>query len=166
MKQTRFTLVEIVMVIALIAALTGIAIGGYSYAMNSSRESATRAAIKQLEAAFESGKTKHGFYPASASMPTSGSDHVIQLFGASGADPADDTLATDWGNLPPKYLKDFRKALDLESLREHATAEGYVADAWGNAIIYISPDTARRRAFQLRSKGPDGIANNDDDITN
>ena len=166
MKRNPFTLVEIIMVVALIAVLIGIAIGGYSYAMGASRESATRAAMKQLEAALESGKTKHGFYPASASLPSSGSDHVIQLFGANGAETTDAALATAWGNLPTKYIKDFLRALDLESLRDHATADGYVADAWGNALIYVSPDTVNRKPFTIRSAGPDGIANNEDDITN
>ena len=164
MKQERFTLVEIVMVVALIAVLTGIAIGGYSYAMSASRESATRAAIKQLEAALESGKIKHGFYPASASMPSSGSDHVIQLFGANGAEISDAELATKWGNLPAKYIKDFRSALDMESLRANISAEGYVCDAWGNPIVYKAPDG--KNPYSLRSKGPDGEDDGGDDITN
>ena len=50
MKKSCFTLVEVVMVVALIAVLTGIAIGGYSYAMGSARESATKSIIKQMEA--------------------------------------------------------------------------------------------------------------------
>ena len=170
MKRTSFTLVEIIMVVALIAVLTGIAIGGYSYAMGASRESATRATLKQLEAAFESGKTKHGFYPASTSMPTSGSDHVIKLFGADGEEISDAALATAWGNLPDKYIKDFRRALDLESLRQYIDASGVVCDAWGNPIVYTAPDTDKKKPFTLRSKGPDGdtgsTASREDDITN
>ena len=158
MKQERFTLVEIVMVVALIAVLTGIAIGGYSYAMNSSRESATKATLKQLSAALESGKTKHGFYPSGMT--------AIKLFGADGAEISDSVLVAAWGNLPEKYIKDFRRALDLESLRQYADADGRITDAWGNTLVYTAPDTGRRKPFTIRSNGPDGIANNDDDITN
>ena len=164
MKRSRFTLVEIIMVVALIAVLTGIAVGGYSYAMNSSRDSATRATIKQLEAALESGRVKHGFYPASSQMPGSGSDRKIQLFGANGAEITDADLATAWGNLPEKYIKDFRRALDMESLRQYADADGCIADAWGNTLVYTAPDG--KKPFTIRSKGPDGADGGDDDITN
>ncbi|MBR2642145.1 MAG: type II secretion system protein GspG [Lentisphaeria bacterium] len=170
MKKSCFTLVEVVMVVALIAVLTGIAIGGYSYAMGSARESATKSIIKQMEAALESSKTKHGFYPASAQMPGSGSTRFIQLLGSDGAHLEDEDLATKWGNLPEKYIKDFRKALDFESLREYINDDGYICDAWGNPLIYTAPDTTARKAFTIRSYGPDGEtgsgSESDDDITN
>ena len=170
MKKSCFTLVEVVMVVALIAVLTGIAIGGYSYAMGSARESATKSIIKQMETAPESGKTKHGFYPASAQMPGSGSTRFIQLLGSNGAEITDADLATRWGNLPEKYIKDFRRTLDFESLREYINDNGYICDAWGNPLIYTAPDTTARKAFTIRSYGPDGETGSgsasDDDITN
>ena len=162
MKKHCFTLVEIVMVVALIAVLTGIAIGGYSYAMGSARESATRSIIKQLELALENGKTKHGFYPSSSGSMSS----RIQLTGSNGAEITDANLATAWGNLPPDYIKDFRKTLDFESLREYINNDGVVCDAWGTPLVYTAPDTANRKAFTITSYGPDGAAGGDDDITN
>ena len=161
MKKYGFTLVEIVMVVALIAVLTGIAIGGYSYAMGSAKESATKAIIKQLELALENGKTKHGFYPASANMSSR-----IQLTGANGAEITDANLASAWGNLPEKYVKDFRRTLDFESLREYIDDDGFICDAWGTRLVYTAPDTANRKAFTITSYGPDGAAGGDDDITN
>lgn len=177
MKKHCFTLVEIVMVVALIAVLTGIAIGGYSYAMGSARESATRSILKQLELALENGKTKHGFYPASSQMPSSDSPpdltpdspRHIQLLGANGADITDASLAAAWGDLPAPYIKDFRKTLDMESLREYIDENGYICDAWGSPIIYTAPDDTNRKAFTILSCGPDGQtggSNSDDDITN
>ena len=46
MKQKRqsFSLIELLAVIAVIGILVGIGVGGYSYAMNSAKESATRSA--------------------------------------------------------------------------------------------------------------------------
>ena len=161
MKKYCFTLVEIVMVVALIAVLTGIAIGGYSYAMGSAKESATKSIIKQLELALENGKTKHGFYPSSANM-----SNRFQLTGAAGAEITDANLATEWGNLPERYIKDFRKTLDFESLREYIDDNGYVCDAWGNPLVYTAPDTTNRKPFTITSCGPDGDAGGDDDITN
>ena len=161
MKKHCFTLVEIVMVVALIAVLTGIAIGGYSYAMGSAKESATRSIIKQMELALESGKTKHGFYPSSSGM-----SNRIQLTGSNGAEITDANLATAWGNIPGNYIKDFRKTLDFESLREYINDDGVVCDAWGTPLVYTAPDTANRKAFTITSYGPDGAAGGDDDITN
>ena len=149
------------MVVALIAVLTGIAIGGYSYAMGSARESATRSIIKQMELALENGKTKHGFYPSSSGMSSR-----IQLTGSNGAEITDANLATAWGNLPPDYIKDFRKTLDFESLREYINNDCVVCDAWGTPLVYTAPDTANRKAFTITSYGPDGAAGGNDDITN
>ena len=161
MKKHCFTLVEIVMVVALIAVLTGIAIGGYSYAMGSARESATRSIIKQLELALENGKTKHGFYPSSSGM-----SNRIQLTGSHGAEITDANLVTAWGNIPGNYIKDFRKTLDFESLREYINDDGVVCDAWGTPLVYTAPDTANRKAFTITSYGPDGAVGGDDNITN
>lgn len=167
MKKSCFTLVEIVMVVALIAVLTGIAIGGYSYAMGSARESATRSIIKQLGAALENAKVKHGFYPVSKNMPE---EKRIQLLKADGEEIDDDALAKVWGTdtnpLPKDYIKDFRKTLDFESLREYIDDKGYVCDAWGTPLVYTAPDTTNRKAFTITSYGPDGESGGDDDITN
>jgi hypothetical protein len=122
--------------------------------------------IKQLELALENGKTKHGFYPASEQMPGSGSTRFIQLLGSDGAHLEDEDLATKWGNLPEKYIKDFRKALDFESLREYIDDNGYICDAWGTPLVYTAPDTTSRKAFTITSYGPDGESGGDDDITN
>ena len=43
----KFTLVEILAVVALIGILTAIGFGAYTYAMNSAKESSTKALIKQ-----------------------------------------------------------------------------------------------------------------------
>ena len=158
MKRTPFTLIEIVMVVALIAVLTGIAIGGYSYAMGSARESATRATIKQLETALENAKAKHGFYLPDKS-------NKIYILKDGNADAAALASST-WDKTDLKdCIADFLKTLDVESLRQYADADGAVCDAWGNPIVYKAPDKSKKKSFTLRSKGPDG-EDSDDDIWN
>ena len=68
--------------------------------------------------------------------------------------------------LPEKYIKDFRKTLDFESLREYINDDGVVCDAWGNPLVYTAPDTTNRKPFTITSCGPDGATGGDDDITN
>ena len=46
----RFTLVEVLAVVALVSLLAAIGFGAYSYAMNASRESNTKALLKRIEA--------------------------------------------------------------------------------------------------------------------
>ena len=129
--------------------------------MGSARESATKSIIKQLELALENGKTKHGFYPSSSGM-----SNRIQLTGSNGAEITDANLVAKWGGLPETYIKDFRRTLDFESLREYIDDDGYVCDAWGTPLVYTAPDTTNRKAFTILSWGPDGAAGGDDDITN
>jgi Tfp pilus assembly protein PilE len=50
MKRKNFTLIEILGVCALIAILGIIGFGSYTFAMNKSKESATQALLKQIEA--------------------------------------------------------------------------------------------------------------------
>ncbi len=51
--KRNFTLIEILSVTLLISLLAAIGIAGYTYAMESSKESATKAMIVRLTAAFE-----------------------------------------------------------------------------------------------------------------
>jgi Tfp pilus assembly protein PilE len=51
MKKHNFTLLEILGVVALIVILMLISVGAYTYAMDSSREKATKATIARLDSA-------------------------------------------------------------------------------------------------------------------
>ncbi len=173
MKKSCFTLVEVVMVVALIAVLTGIAIGGYSYAMGSARESATKSIIKQMETALENARAKHGFYPSSAkAFDHSSIDHesdnnrrYIVLTYEGNSDPLE--ISKAWGLLPDsateantsekdyQYMTDFLKSLDLEALREYIVevtkngkSYGVLGDAWGTPIVYYAPYLKSKSAFK------------------
>ena len=171
MKKYCFTLVEIVMVVALIAVLTGIAIGGYSYAMGSAKESATKSIIKQVETALENAKAKHGFYPSAASDFNS-IDHeddadrrYLVLTYEGNSDPLE--ISKAWKLLPTtakvdntptkdyQYMTDLLKSLDLESLREYIVevvedgkTYGVLGDAWGTPIVYYAPYLKSKSKFK------------------
>ena len=66
MKRKNFTLIEILGVCALIAILGIIGFGSYTFAMNKSKDSATRALLKQVEAGLANVKQECGYYPKSA----------------------------------------------------------------------------------------------------
>ena len=178
MKKHTFTLVEIVMVIALIGVLTALAVGGYSYAMGSAKESATRAIIKQAEAALENVRAKHGFYlPMDAQSAGGGKIYVMDDDGNADAEE----VTEQWleknlglsGNKLQEQKKvfqpavaDFLKTLDVESLREYVDDDGALCDAWGAPLVYKAPDKDLKKNLTIRSHGPDEIIDDDDDLLN
>lgn len=165
MNHKRFTLVEIIAVISVIVILCGIAVGGYSYAMNASKESATRSLIGQLESAFEAARAKHGFYP-----PADKAHKVYLIAVNSGTREVDNVLVKKVFNLSSadinnaqkplkEYMDEVNKHLDIEALmvsrlkKETGSNLYYLTDGWGNPIYYVSPGIVNTDSFDLISCG-------------
>ena len=158
----RFTLVELLAVVALIAILSAIGFGSYSFAMGRAKESATQALMKQLEAGLESFHAKNGYYP-----PSGGNYHVVNVALASDGAVSDldfggtggkFTYATGSGRkarLENERLGSFTKAVDMEVIRKHLGASGDIEDAWGGKIYYCAPGKINTASFDLISAGPD-----------
>lgn len=159
MKQKRqsFSLIELLAVIAVIGILVGIGVGGYSYAMNSAKESATRSAMKQIEVALENMKAKYGYYPPCAQ----GDDGKVYIFDKDG-NPPDSTNTASLNTamqVTGNYMADFVKQLDAESLRNLVSVDStasYLVDSWGNQIVYRCPGAINKESYDLISAGPDG----------
>ena len=160
----RFTLVELLAVIALIVILSTLGFGVYSYAKGKARESATEALLKQIEAGLESFHTKNGYYPRSLG----GGFGTIKFKFA-----ADETVeSVDFGSetltrvaspnsksdrMKNAKLEAFTKAVDMEALKNNLDSDGVLTDAWGNKIYYRSPGEFKKGSFDLVSAGPDGL---------
>ncbi len=83
-------------------------------------------------------------------------------------------------------LNEISKALDIYKIKNNrypSTAEGLQAlvkppggkkpimdvlkkDSWDGDFIYVSPGSHNPSKFDLSSKGPDGVADTEDDVTN
>ncbi len=62
-KRKNFTMVEIMVVVAIIAILVGMGMAGYKIARKRADETNTKAALLKLKIAIESFKKKYGYYP-------------------------------------------------------------------------------------------------------
>lgn len=153
--KKNFTMLELLLAMAIIVVLIGLGVGGYNYAMHASREAATKSTMKQLETALESMKAKHGFYPPGLT--------AREFFVAYPADADDAANANGLDSTAHKaYMEDFVKVMDLDGLGsrglEKVSGQDYykLIDAWGNPIWYVSPGKVNKNSFDLISAGADG----------
>lgn len=151
----RFTLVEVLAVVALISLLAAIGFGAYSYAMNASRESNTKALLKRIEAGLESCRTKYGYYPASQSF------HMIKfkLDSSNLISDVEFDVASSSSNgtaLSDEMRKEFLRVVEEESLKKGKTGDFVLEDSWGGAIYYRYPGQINKGGFDLIAPGADG----------
>ena len=160
----RFTLVELLAVVALIAILSAIGFGSYSYAMGRAKESSTQALLKQLEAGLESFHAKNGYYPQSGgnfsciTVTVAAADGMVTTvdFGSAAGKLERATGNTRADRMKTELLETFIKAMDVEALKKHLNASGTIEDAWGGTIYYCAPGRFNKASFDIISAGPDG----------
>jgi type II secretory pathway pseudopilin PulG len=70
MRNTPFTLIEILSAIAIIALLAALLIGGAGFASRASAEAKTRSLLKQMELALEQYFQDRGYYPTETASGT------------------------------------------------------------------------------------------------
>ncbi|MBS1368847.1 MAG: hypothetical protein HPZ91_02720 [Lentisphaeria bacterium] len=161
--KKHFTLTEILVVVFLIGVLTAIGFGMYSYAMNSAKESSTKALIARLGAALESCNTKLGYIPT-GKTPQEFNEIRFEIKDGSTDDNSISELSftesfSGGKKVEAEYLKEFLKTIDAESLRKNLQKSGsyYVlVDGWGNKIYYAYPGKFNATSYDLYSFGADG----------
>ena len=172
MKKTQrhsFTMVEILMVTALIAILAAIGFGAYSYAMGRSKESATRSVISQLEAGLGAFHAKYGYYPPAAAYGTitvsRDSSNMVQAItfgsGSGTGDKYTIGYTTAPGSARQKALKEeelrtFMNAVEFATLARFINSSGVIEDAWGGSVRYRAPGKINTTGCDLIAPGEDG----------
>lgn len=164
--KKHFTLTEILVVVFLIGVLTAIGFGMYSYAMNSAKESGTRALLTRLEAALETCNTKFGYIPVSKEsrefneirFKIDSDGMIINMTFAKEALPDKTPPSTEEQK---KFQKEFLRTIDAENLKKNLQKDGsndyYVlVDGWGNKIYYAYPGKFNKTSYDLYSFGADG----------
>ena len=162
----RFTLVELLAVIALIAILSGIGFGAYSYARGKAKESATEAMMKQIEAGLESFHARFGYYPPTDGefkpiifkFDTDGTPDYIDFGGTGGKLTLHKgTSMSKKERMENEQIESFTKVMDMEVVKNNIDDDGRITDSWGGKIYYRSPGTFKAGSFDLISAGPDGV---------
>lgn len=154
----RFTLVEVLAVVALVSLLAAIGFGAYSYAMNASRESNTKALLKRIEAGLESCRTKYGYYPASQNFRwiLIQLDTSTKLVSGIQFDVSSSETGMSGTSLSDEMRKEFLRVIEEESLKKGKTGDFVLEDSWGGAIYYRYPGQINKGGFDLIAPGADG----------
>lgn len=168
-KSYRFTLVELLAVMALISILSAIGFGVYSYAKGKAKESATEALLGQLAAGLESFNAKHHYYPASGGnfqtikfhFASDGIVDEIDFGGTGGKLTYNSSASSKADRMKNELIESFAKAVDIQTLKNNLTppdSNGVceLVDAWGAKIYYRSPGKFKTGSYDLISAGPDG----------
>ena len=135
-----FTLVELLIVMAILAILGGLVTAAAQTARKRGAVTKAKAAIAALETALQMYQLDMGGYP-----PSGDAALVTALSTSPGS--------SDWHGPYMEFKQD-----ELDG--------GQFNDPWGRPYVYTSPGTHRTSSYDLYSQGPDGTAGNGDDITN
>lgn len=147
-RSAGFTLIELLTVIAILAALSGIAFGVVRGVKQRAAIAQAKAELAALSQSLEEYKRQYGDYPQTAASP----EKLFQaLNGALG--PTGATLTNG-----RRFITAANFRLNDTDPRKADDAANFLVDPWGNAYhyVYFHNTTSGRRGFVLYSLGPDG----------
>ena len=137
-RVRAFTLLEVLMVVVIIGLLAAFAAPAFFGAGEKAKRDLASAAVESgLNGAIDVFRANCGTYPP---MDQGGLKLLLEK-------PSNEKLAAKWAG---PYLP---KASALK-------------DPWDNEFIYEFPGKYNTNGYDMSSAGPDGIAGNEDDITN
>ena len=154
-KKHFFTLIEILVATGIIAILAGIGFSGYSYAMASGREKATKSLIQQMTTALDTCYNQYGFYPSAENYCK-----IKFTFASSGKIETlsfeSNTFSTTGTGTAAKFMDSMNKILDPQTIKASCGTDGYLRDSWGNEIYYQYPGHVNKTKYDIISAGADG----------
>ena len=145
-----FTLMEIMIVIAIIIVLATMTVAGVSWYKRKAAENKTKVLISSVERALEEYRADTGAFPTVAAADKGSTAEVYKaLFGDSDGDGQSNSGET-------VYLSILDPSLTGNKLNVDKSGSAYVIiDAWFEPLRYQSPG-AMNPDFDLWSMGPDG----------
>ncbi len=152
-RAPGFTLVEMLVVIAIITVLAGLVLAGVTAARRHAKEKAAESTIKRIELAVTRYETDFGDYPDSGGMD-----------GVAGCENLLEALKSSAKSGPYIEANEFRESDSNKNGRLE------IADEWGRPFRYIHHKyykiAPNKRTYRLFSVGADGKEGTEDDIRN
>ena len=140
--KKKFTLVELLAVIAIMAVLAGITIGIVPLINKNRADAKTRGIIKAIEVALENYKAKYGYYIPSENGAISRFVLDKVTNGAAEGDKED-------------INSNFAQFIEYDVMLKNADADRNLLDAYGSPILYRCPGYFNRGGFDIGSAGSD-----------
>lgn len=170
--ERKFTLIEILGVTILIAILAAIGIAGYTYAVESAKESATKALIARVSTALEALRAE-GIMPKTdfsggtsfvtirfPEIKIDNSGNVdkdsLLLFVKDDSHQEKDPESEKEKKERVKRHNIFAKAISGDGMKRHLNSDDLIIDGWGNPIYIRYPGKFNRGGFDIISAGADG----------
>jgi prepilin-type N-terminal cleavage/methylation domain-containing protein len=157
-----FSLMELLVVVALIVILAGLTIAGMSFVNEKVARNKATVQIKLLESAIQDYNSDNRKFPASEdSTGETGSEVLFKALYQDGLD------AKSSGSTAAKiYLPELDPTLNKEGkggqqwIRSGASgANSQIIDPWGHPYLYRTGKDAKNPDFDIWSKGKDGKTN-------
>ncbi len=134
MKKSRFTMIELIVVMAIIVMLAGIVMVGAIYARRNARTKRIIAQLSMIRLALTEYESEYGFYPQQPVAGTLSKSMVVSLVNPNGVGYVD---------------------LNEEAFSESATGT-VITDAFNHPFYYQCPGTMNKKTFDIWSMGVDG----------
>ncbi len=171
-REWAFTLVELLIVIAIIGILATLTLTAISAVRESTAAAITRTEVKSLDQAVEHYYQDEGVFPGQAQKGAETENQFPLLFNAIFGERA--PRGPGGRNAPYMQLKEDNVVVydeDIEAYRKASLKERrntkidkFIVDAWGNPLQYRANKARKvedyrhnRYRFDVYSTGPDGI---------
>ena len=170
--QPAFTLMEIILVTAIIAVLASLTFGGMSYYGEKMKYSRTQVLIASIESALEQYKADNGFYPQNVGATSFTEQVYVALYGdgalTKNAATGVVTITTAPNGTPNNttYLATLNPTFKGKQSNVESISPYCIVDAWGERLRYRHNRLAAQMAnppndYDLISLGANGLGDFD-----
>ncbi|MCW1886799.1 type II secretion system protein GspG [Luteolibacter flavescens] len=167
-RHAGFSLMELVVVVAIILALAGLTLGAFGFVNQKNARTKAKLQVDLLSGALQKYHSENKSYPDSPDANGDRGDEVLYKALYWDAVEADKSSEIYLDSLDPQ-----NNTKGGQAWIQGTNGQARIVDPWGNFYRYRTGSQARNPDFDLWSAGPDGKTNTDpkhkdslDDIRN